>query len=95
MESQEAQEILACIKSLQEQSNKAKTFDEFLTFKQQLDEHYTALAVLQNPRLKGQKCPLCKNKFDGYGNNPAPLKVKGSVCDTCNSERVIPARLGK
>ncbi len=95
MSSNEEQQLLACIKSLQEQSNKAMTFEEFLTYKQQLDEHFTALAVLQNPKLKGQDCPLCKKKFDGYGNNPAPLKVKGSVCDTCNSTKVIPARLGK
>ena len=46
-----------------------------------------------NPELKGRTCPLCRQKFDGYGNNPAPLRVKGQVCDDCNANRVIPARI--
>lgn len=38
-------------------------------------------------------CAICKEPINGYGNNPAPLKVEGEVCDECNSLYVIPARL--
>ena len=38
-------------------------------------------------------CCLCGEEFDGYGNNPAPLKESGECCDRCNAEKVIPARL--
>ncbi len=37
------------------------------------------------------KCVICKKKFDGFGNNPQPLKEKGRCCDECN-EAVIEAR---
>ena len=37
-------------------------------------------------------CCLCGEEFDGYGNNPAPLKESGECCDRCNAEKVIPAR---
>jgi len=40
-----------------------------------------------------KKCVLCKKTFEGYGNNPAPLKEKGECCDICNDIKVIPARL--
>lgn len=29
-------------------------------------------------------CCLCNIPFNGYGNNPAPLKDKGICCDKCN-----------
>ena len=40
-----------------------------------------------------QKCCICKNEFEGYGNNPHPLKTKGQCCDKCNLEKVVPVRL--
>ena len=42
--------------------------------------------------------PICNNEIEGMGNNPQPLlnlKVADSVCDRCNEEFVIPARLGE
>lgn len=39
------------------------------------------------------KCCLCGEEFEGYGNDPAPLKESGECCDRCNAEKVIPARL--
>jgi hypothetical protein len=39
------------------------------------------------------ECPLCGLEFTGHGNNPAPLNIKGPVCDDCNLDYVIPARL--
>ena len=38
-------------------------------------------------------CCLCGEEFEGYGNNPAPVKESGECCDRCNAEKVIPARL--
>lgn len=38
-------------------------------------------------------CPLCGEEYEGYGNNPDPLKVEGRVCDFCNLSQVIPARI--
>ena len=38
------------------------------------------------------KCCLCGEEFEGYGNDPAPLKELGECCDRCNAEKVIPAR---
>ena len=39
------------------------------------------------------KCCLCGEEFEGYGNDPAPLKDSGECCGRCNAEKVIPARL--
>lgn len=39
------------------------------------------------------KCVICKQFFEGYGNNPYPIKKKGECCHKCNAEKVIPARL--
>ena len=46
-----------------------------------------------------KKCCLCGKKFEGYGNNPAPLTEESYIysekrcCDDCNSKKVIPERL--
>ena len=44
---------------------------------------------------KKYKCVLCGEDSIGWGNNPEPLKEfdDGRCCDTCNSTKVIPARL--
>jgi DNA-directed RNA polymerase subunit RPC12/RpoP len=39
------------------------------------------------------KCVICNKEFEGYGNNPEPVKNKGRCCDECNAKFVIPARL--
>ena len=38
-------------------------------------------------------CVICKEEFTGWGNNPAPIKDEGECCDTCDNEKVIPARI--
>ncbi len=38
------------------------------------------------------KCCLCEELFEGYGNNPAPIKEDGQCCNRCNWQVVIPAR---
>lgn len=44
-------------------------------------------------------CCLCDGIFEGWGNNPDPLKdsdgewfKEEECCDDCNSTKVIPAR---
>ena len=40
-------------------------------------------------------CVICKSLCDNeYGNNPSPVKKSGVCCDKCNSNIVIPARMG-
>lgn len=43
--------------------------------------------------MKIYKCVLCGLGFNGYGNNPRPLKENGRCCDDCNDFKVIPARM--
>lgn len=74
-------------------SNSPFDIDEFLRLKGEQDALFGELACLDRPELKERLCSLCKKTFDGYGNNPAPLKVKGQVCDKCNATKVIPARM--
>ena len=38
-------------------------------------------------------CVICKEEFTGWGNNPSPIKDEGECCDTCDNEKVIPARI--
>ena len=38
-------------------------------------------------------CCICGEDFEGYGNNPSPVKESGKCCDACNRKFVIPARL--
>ena len=37
-------------------------------------------------------CCLCGGEFEGYGNDPTPLKESGECCDRCNAEKVLTAR---
>jgi len=30
------------------------------------------------------KCCICKKEFEGFGNNPDPLKKRGRCCNACN-----------
>jgi len=39
-----------------------------------------------------EKCVICGDKIDGYGNNPLPLRIVGRCCDKCNA-LVIAQRL--
>jgi len=42
-------------------------------------------------------CCLCGVKYNGYGNNPAPLEKEETdrCCDKCNDQKVIPARISQ
>jgi hypothetical protein len=41
------------------------------------------------------RCVICHEHFTGWGNNPDPVKKYGECCDSCNTNAVIPARLGQ
>jgi len=34
--------------------------------------------------METHKCCICGKRFEGFGNNPAPLKKTGRCCDNCN-----------
>jgi hypothetical protein len=38
------------------------------------------------------KCVICSEVFTGFGNNPYPVKKKGTCCNDCNFKFVIPQR---
>lgn len=40
-----------------------------------------------------KNCVLCGDELQDMGNNPDPVSETGRACDTCNSTKVIPARL--
>ncbi|MCH5234938.1 MAG: hypothetical protein J1E16_06560 [Muribaculaceae bacterium] len=46
---------------------------------------------VREPRKK--ICPICGREYEGYGNDPHPIKTAGRVCDECNAYVVIPTRL--
>jgi len=45
--------------------------------------------------MKRQKCCICGNYFEGYGNNPAPVKTEGRCCNFCDDTVVIPTRIAQ
>ena len=52
---------------------------------------------LRNPALKravsfAKLCVICNKEYFEYGNNAAPVK-EGWCCDSCNRNKVIPARI--
>jgi len=40
-----------------------------------------------------ERCVICGNPIDGWGNNPWPIKEDGQCCDSCNMSIVVPARI--
>lgn len=38
-------------------------------------------------------CVICRNDFDGVGNNPHPVSLYGECCKSCDDKKVIPARM--
>lgn len=39
-----------------------------------------------------QKCSICGEEFEGWGNNAWPIN-DGTCCDFCNMVEVLPARM--
>lgn len=48
-------------------------------------------------KLRDEKlvCCICGKEFEGFGNNPYPVKSEGKCCDKCNEEVVVPERIKK
>jgi hypothetical protein len=69
------------------------TLEDLIALLQKGGENVGELNKQYSDYVEEHTCPLCKKVYKGYGNNPAPLKVKGQVCDNCNATKVIPARL--
>ena len=38
-------------------------------------------------------CVICQNDFEGVGANPDPVSYWGECCNTCDTKKVVPARL--
>jgi len=54
--------------------------------------------LIKDPNYKpSKKCCFCGNNVGKYGNNPAPLMdgAKWKCCDTCNTSKVLPARIAE
>ena len=45
------------------------------------------------PEKEKYICCICGKEFEGYGNNPDPVKKEGRCCDECNQKVVIPKRM--
>lgn len=69
------------------------TIEDLIAHLQKGGENVGDLNKKYAQHIEEHTCPLCKKVYKGYGNNPAPLKVEGQVCDECNATKVIPARL--
>lgn len=39
-----------------------------------------------------QKCSICGQNYEGYGNNAQPVN-DGRYCDKCNATIVVPRRM--
>lgn len=42
---------------------------------------------------KKKVCCICGKEFNGWGNNPYPVKEDGECCRVCNSAVVLPRRI--
>ena len=56
--------------------------------------------VITNPKYGQEttdgdiwRCVICDEYFTGFGNNPEPVKNYGDCCNSCNTNKVIPARV--
>lgn len=43
--------------------------------------------------MKSFRCKICRKYVKEPGNNPAPLFERGKVCNSCNVQYVLPARI--
>jgi hypothetical protein len=41
-----------------------------------------------------EPCVICGNKYEGWGNNAAPV-AEGKCCSFCNGMYVLPVRLAE
>lgn len=56
-------------------------------------EEYGNVFDCETCSVKTKTCTICGRKYDGYGNNPWPIKNFCRCCDKCNNEIVVPKRI--
>jgi hypothetical protein len=74
-------------------SNAVHSQEQRMELIQQITAIRNEIMCEEYPHLKGQTCPICDKKFNGWGNNPAPLNTD-KVCDSCNMNIIVPVRMG-
>lgn len=79
---------------LQEELSSTHSQEDKMTIFKQMNAIGNEIMCEEYPHLKGQTCPICDKKFNGWGNNPAPLNIDGKVCDDCNMSVIVPVRMG-
>lgn len=86
------EEVLEFLKSVNFDDCYIDFTDDIYTeaFEQEYDD---INAYGDNLAMNQKICCICGEPFEGYGNNPAPVKQDGLCCDTCNRHFVIPARI--
>ena len=52
----------------------------------------TIMCELKDMVENDNKCVICDENINGYGNNAQPVK-RGLCCDKCNTDIVIPKRM--
>lgn len=75
-------------------SNTVHSQEQRMELIKQINAIRNEIMCEEYPHLKGQTCPICDKKFNGWGNNPAPLNIDGKVCDDCNMSVIVPVRMG-
>ena len=58
----------------------------------------TSMYATEGSEIAGDEiwqCVICKEHYTGYDNNPDPVADTGGCCDTCNTNKVIPARMAE
>jgi hypothetical protein len=68
--------------------------EEFFAWYAEQQAENTRMILQHRPDLANRTCPWCEGKYDGYGNNPAPIPINGQVCDQCNA-LVVQARMAE
>lgn len=73
------------------------SFDNLLSelkkYKSILANNEIVTSVKQSDAVEKKICCICGKEFEGYGNNPAPVKKTGECCNECNEKYVVPKRL--
>jgi hypothetical protein len=87
-------------RNLRNESIATQLFDSSLNDEKNekfLDAIYTAYrkSLGKESLSKNHNCSICGTSFEGYGNNPAPVKNEGRACDSCNTTEVMPARIAQ
>lgn len=90
------EEFIELLEELYPEGLTSTELNDILWFKMSLLKIFWELKARKNKMSysnKYFKCCICNGIFEGYGNNPSPIKENGRCCIFCNIEQVIPERL--